>query len=210
MKPAEPAVLQIVILAAGAATRFGSPKQLARVQGHPLLPLLAARAVEVAGSAVSVVLGAHAEQITPLLRHSPASVVINRDWSEGLASSIRAGIRPISGHCQGALLLLADQASVTAEDLKRLSDAWRRQHRGIAAAYYQGITGVPAIFPREYFPQLLALRGDQGARALLQRHLDRLIRVPMPNAAFDLDTPQDLLTLPGSHPSRDNVSLPES
>lgn len=189
--------LHVLVLAAGAATRFGSPKQLVRVHGRPLLHHAAARAAEVAGQAVTVVLGAYAAELAPLLRHSPATVVINRDWAEGIASSIRAGIAHLPATCDGALLMLADQVAVTAEDLKRLAGAWRRQPDSIAAAQYEGITGVPAIFPRADFLSLSELRGDEGARALLYRNRDRVVRVAIASAAIDIDRPEDLLGLSG-------------
>jgi molybdenum cofactor cytidylyltransferase len=189
--------LHALVLAAGESRRFGSPKQLVRLQGRPLLHLAVSRATEVAGQAVTVVLGAHAAQLAPLLRHSTATVVVNRDWTEGIASSIRAGLAHVPASCDGVLLMLADQAAVTAEDLRRLIGAWRRQSTCIAAAQYEMTTGVPAVFPRADFPTLMALRGDQGARALLRHPHDRIIRVPMAAAAIDIDTPEDLLHLQG-------------
>jgi molybdenum cofactor cytidylyltransferase len=93
------------------------------------------------------------------------------------------------------MLLLADQAAVSADDLKRLARAWRRQPQYIAAALYAGTSGVPAIFPRSAFRDLAELRGDVGARVLLRRSADRVVRVPMPSAALDVDTPEDLLAL---------------
>jgi molybdenum cofactor cytidylyltransferase len=187
--------LHAIVLAAGASSRFGSAKQLVRVAGRPLLHTAVARAAEVAGTAVSVVLGARAAELTPLLKHSQASVIINRDWREGLASSIRAGVARLPPSCMAVLLTLVDQPAVTAEDLKRLVSAWRRQPDYIAAARYGTTTGVPAIFPRSTFPDLQSLRGDTGARALLQRNPDRVVRVPMASAALDIDTPEDLLKL---------------
>jgi len=191
---AAPALFSI-LLAAGASTRFGSPKQLLRVAGRPLLHTLATRAAEVTGGALIVVLGAGADELAPLLKHSPGSVVINQDWREGLASSIRAGIARLPSTCAGALLLLADQAAVTADDLQRLAGTWRKQPQYIAAASYDGTTGVPAIFPRALFRALAELRGDVGARTLLRRNADRVVRVSMPSAALDVDTPEDLLGL---------------
>ena len=81
--------LYAVVLAAGASTRFGSPKQLVRVTGRPLLHTAVTRAAEVTGNALIVVLGSGAAQLAPLLKHTPGSVVINQEWREGLASSIR-------------------------------------------------------------------------------------------------------------------------
>ena len=187
--------LYVIVLAAGASTRFGSAKQLVRIAGRPLLHTTVSRAVEVAGSAVFVVLGARAAELAPLLKHSPASVIINREWDEGIASSIRAGVARLPAACSGVLLVLADQAAVTAEDLRRLLGAWRRQPDYVAAALYAGGMGVPAIFPRSRFRDLTELRGDVGARALLHRNPDRVVRVQMESAALDIDTPEDLLAL---------------
>jgi molybdenum cofactor cytidylyltransferase len=188
-------VLHAVVLAAGASTRFGSPKQLVRVNGRPLLHRAVAQAGEVAGQAVIVVLGAHAAELSPLLRHTSASVIVNRAWSEGLASSIRLAIAHVPPSCDGVLITLADQAAVTGSDLQRLYGLWRREPHRIAAARYEGTIGVPAIFPRSEFPALCALRGDRGARSLLHGRSDQIVAIDLANAAIDIDTPEDLLRL---------------
>src|ERR1700745_1225204 len=178
--------LYAVVLAGGASTRFGSAKQLVRVAGRPLLHTVVTRAAEVTGNALIVVLGAGAAELAPLLKHSPGSVVVNRQWREGLASSIRAGVARLPATCAGAMLVLADQAAVTSDDLRRLAGTWRRRPQSIVAALYAGTTGAPAIFPRSTFAELAALRGDAGARSVLRRSVDRLIRVPMPSGGLDL------------------------
>lgn len=194
--------LYAIVLAAGASTRFGSPKQLVRIGGRPLLHTVVSRTADVTGNALIVVLGAGAGELAPLLRHSPGSVVVNRHWREGIGSSIRLGVERLPATCTGVMLVLADQAAVTRDDLRRLAGTWRRRPTLIAAALYGGSTGVPAIFPRSSFAALAALRGDSGARALLRRGADRVVRVPMPSAELDLDTPEDLLTLePGKRPT---------
>jgi CTP:molybdopterin cytidylyltransferase MocA len=185
----------VLVLAAGRASRFGSPKQLAQVGGVPLLLAAVMRATAIAGHDVSVVLGAHAAELAPLLRRSSATVVVNRHWAEGLASSLRTGIAQLPGSTAAVLVTLADQAAVTEADLRRLVAAWRRQPDWLAAASYDGHTGVPAIFPSHAFPALLELRGDVGARPVLSRLADRCVRVAMPSAAIDIDTPEDLRRL---------------
>ena len=187
--------IHVMVLAAGASSRFGSTKQLVRVNGRPLMHTIVSRAVELAGHSVTVVLGAHAGELAPLLKHSPASVAVNRNWSEGIASSIREGLSHALQTADGVLIVLADQAAVTTEDLRRLAGAWRRNPASIAAAQYAGGVGVPAIFPRWCFRELNELRGDRGAQLLLQRHVDRLVRLPMPSAELDIDRPEDLLSL---------------
>ncbi|MEO8314739.1 MAG: nucleotidyltransferase family protein [Pseudomonadota bacterium] len=191
--------LHVLVLAAGGASRFGSPKQLVRIGGQPLLHRAVSQATQVAGGAVTVVLGAHAQQLTSLLKHSPASVVINRNWEEGLASSLRIGVSSLPGGCEGVLVTLADQAAITTFDLQRLAAAWRQQPDWLIAASYSGHTGVPAVFPAHTFASFGELRGDAGARAIIARHAHRCLRIPMPNAAIDIDTPEDLLNLePGT------------
>ncbi len=187
--------LHAAILAAGASTRFGSPKQLVRLAGTPALHQAIANAARVAGHSVTVVLGAHAREIGPALRQSAVSVVINRDWQEGLASSIRAAVHSVPAGSEGLMLVLADQVGITADDLKRLFAAWRRHPVLIAAALYGGAPGLPAIFPRWAFPDLLALRGDRDPRLVIRRNVGQVVRIPMPNAAIDLDTPEDLLEI---------------
>lgn len=184
--------LHIVVLAAGASTRLGQPKQLVQIAGQPALQRVVSHAVAVAGSAVSVVLGAQAADITRMFQHSSATVLINRQWEEGMAASIRCGVGALSPACDAVMLLLGDQVAVTASDLKRLITAWNGQDSVIAASVYNGQLGVPAIFPRMVFSELMQLHGDQGAKAIINRYSSRAVHVRMPNASYDLDTPQQV------------------
>ncbi len=189
------AELHAVILAAGASTRFGSPKQLVRIGGSPVLHQMISNAAFVAGRSVTVVIGAHAREIAPALRQSAASVVVNREWPEGLASSIRVAVESAPPRCDGLLLLLADQVAVTADDIKHLYAAWKRHPILVAAALYDGVPGLPAIFPRWTYPGLMELRGDRDPRQVIRRNIDQLVRIPMANASINLDTPEDLLSI---------------
>jgi molybdenum cofactor cytidylyltransferase len=188
-------VPHVVVLAAGASRRLGQPKQLVKLGSRPLLHRVVASAVSLAGHAVTVILGAHASELSGLLAHSPASVVVNRDWEEGISSSIRRGLSALPPGCEAVLLLLGDQVGVTADDLRRLASAWNGEPSVIAASMYDQHLGVPAIFPHIFFNELAELRGDEGARKIIERNQYRVSRVPMPNAAIDLDTPDDLLRL---------------
>ena len=187
--------LHVLVLAAGASSRLGQPKQLVRLGGRPALHRVVSAATGLAGHQVTVIVGAHASELSRLLAHSPASVIVNRHWEEGMASSIRCGMAAIPAGTEAVLILLGDQVAVTTDDLKRLAGAWREQDGTIAAASYDQHCGVPAIFPRICFGELSELRGDQGARRVIDRNDFRLVRVPMPNASVDLDTPEDLAVL---------------
>lgn len=139
-----------------------------------------------------VILGAHAAQLAPLAAQWPASVLLNPHWAQGIASSIRVGVDHLPASCDGVMLVLADQALIGREDFRRLAHAWRRAPDAIAAACHGAVLGAPAIFPRRGFTALRRLKGDTGARALIAQHGAEVIAIPMPSAAFDLDTPEDL------------------
>jgi molybdenum cofactor cytidylyltransferase len=184
-----------VILAAGASTRMGVPKQLLEVAGRSLL----LRSVEAALSApvwpVVVVLGANAEKIRPALARLPVLVTENAAWAEGMAASIRAGVTTLqqfSRHLDAALIALCDQPAFSAEIIAQLIATQRASGRSIAAARYAGRNGAPALFRREHFSTLTSLTGEEGARALLNDDPDRVSAIDLPALAVDLDTPADM------------------
>lgn len=183
-----------VILAAGPSTRMGSPKQLLPFGGRPLL----VRAVEAALASpawpVVVVLGAQAEKIRPVLARLPVLITENPAWAEGMAASIRAGVttlRQFSRALDGALIALCDQPAFSADTIAQLVAAQQATGRSIVAARYGGRQGAPALFLREHFPTLVALTGEEGARALLNDTPDLVAAVDLPALALDLDTPED-------------------
>jgi molybdenum cofactor cytidylyltransferase len=192
--PAPRSELHALVLAAGAARRFGAVKQAVDLDGEPLL-LRVVRRAAAAADRTWVILGAHAAQLTPLLTHAPVSVRINPQWRAGLGASIRSGIEHLPPTCDGVMLVLADQVLISAEDFSRLAANWRDAPQSIAAAQYRERSGAPAIFPRRLFAELHRLNADAGARAVLEQHLNEVRPVPMPSAAFDLDTPEDLAAL---------------
>jgi molybdenum cofactor cytidylyltransferase len=184
--------LAVLLLAAGAGRRFGGIKQLALIDGEPLLLRACALADTVAPDAVHVVLGAHAEAIADRL---PASVRVVRHpgWAEGLGSSLAAGIAALDAGPAAVLVLLADQVALTAAGLSALVARWRTAPEALHCACYQGQPGVPAIFPRRLFAELAALRGERGAKPILRREADPAQQLAMPEAAIDIDSVQDLL-----------------
>ena len=169
---------------------------MARYRGQPLL----VHAVEAARGALPrapliVVVGAEALRLRLVVRRTQhrARIVANPDWQRGMATSLRAGLAAVPRGTQAALVLLVDQPRIDAAALHRLVVAWRRRPGVPAAARYTGRAGVPAVLPRRHWRAVRALRGDEGARTLLRDR--RVTLVEMPEAALDVDTPDDLLGL---------------
>jgi molybdenum cofactor cytidylyltransferase len=195
---AKPFRFGVVLLAAGASVRMGAPKQLIEVDGKALLVRAVEAALASAAWPVIVVLGANAEKIRPLLARLPVLVAENPAWTEGMASSLRAGVdtlRTFSRALDGALVAVADQPAFSAEVIARLVTARRETERGIVAARYAGRLGVPALFGCEHFAALAALTGEEGARHFLAAHVTEAAAVDLPELAVDLDTPEDVARL---------------
>jgi CTP:molybdopterin cytidylyltransferase MocA len=189
-----------VVLAAGASTRLGHPKQLLAHDGVPLVRRAAEAARDAGARPVLVVLGAGAAAIQPALDALPGvQVHVHADWADGLASSLGAGLRALDDAtgddpCDGVLVTLADQPLVDAIALRRLLDAFGAGARVVAARYADAL-GAPAVFGREHLPALRALAGDHGAGRWLRAHRDLVTAVPMAAAALDVDTPADVVRL---------------
>lgn len=186
-------MIAAAVLAAGASRRLGRPKQLVLFRGVPLVQ----RALEAArGSgaiALGVVLGAEAEAVGSVL---PPDVdrVPNDAWREGLASSVRAAVGWARSRSADALaLLLADQPLVGPAHVRRLVEAWHSTRR-TAASSHEGTLGAPAVFDASFFDALAALRGDAGVARML-RAGGSVIGVPCPEAALDVDVPDDVVRL---------------
>jgi len=183
-----------VILAAGASTRMGAPKQLLRLDGRTLLRRTVDAVLASAAWPAVVVLGAHREAVRPEVARLPVLVAENPAWEEGLASSIRAGIQILdtfSLSLDAGLLVVVDQPAFSPAAIARLTDAALRSGKSIVAARYDGHPGPPVLFARRHFHELLDLHGPGGARPLLERHADQLATVDLPEFATDLDTPED-------------------
>jgi molybdenum cofactor cytidylyltransferase len=179
--------IEVLILAAGAASRFGSAKQLISHLGKPLLQHCIDKANTLCPYRVSVVLGANHQKIEPQI--SGAKIIRNNHWQQGLGASIAVGVENIDPQSDGLLILLADQIALTTEDLKLLLKAFDGSNT--VSAYYASRRGVPALFPRSLYADLKLLSGDSGAKALLQRRDIDLVEIDLPQAAMDIDTPAD-------------------
>lgn len=184
-----------IVLAAGSATRMGAPKQLIQFRGTSLLRRAAETALAAGVDPVVVVLGAHAELVTPELAHLPVQIVTNSGWSAGIGSSIRAGVASLPKSVDALLIVLADQPLVTPHLLRSLIDEHRSTAAPIVATAYNDTLGVPALFARLHFRDLATLSDASGAKSLIENAGRAAVSVLFPDGAIDIDTPADLLTL---------------
>ena len=174
-----------IILAAGASTRLGQPKQLVTIQNETLLDRAVRTAREAACDPIVVILGASAERVEQASNLEDTLVLVNDLWAEGMASSLRLGITAIRD-LDAAVVMTCDMPAVTPFHLRALMATGQ-----LTASRYAGRNGVPACFPASAFPSLLALRGDAGARILLAQTPS----IDLPGGDLDLDTPEDLTRL---------------
>ena len=212
------------MLAAGASRRFGSPKQLALIDGVPMLqrvietaqaalpPQVSAASPDTPVSRITVVLGAHAEAVRAgvIERLTPPQpeVIVCPDWERGMSHSLRCGLAALAAAESGsssastpataadapsaALVLLGDTPYITADDLRRLIDAWCAAPEVPAAAAYDGTIGAPCILPRAVWAEVMMLEGDRGAGAWLRGRITArtpIRDVRMTAAASDIDHP---------------------
>lgn len=182
----------IVILAAGSSSRLGSPKQLIEWQSKPLLRHLAEQALAT-NVPVTIILGANLELIRPTLADLPLTILDNDTWQEGMSSSIRLATTTIE--TKSLLLMVCDQPHVTTAHLLALIEAHATSKSSIVASAYADTLGVPAIFDSSHFAELTSLEGQQGAKAVIQRHRESLFSVPLHGGELDVDTADDVRRL---------------
>ena len=199
----------LLILAAGASTRLGQPKQLLNLHGKPLVRHMAEIAIATNIDPIGIVLGAKAGLIQPLLADLPIHQISNDDWETGMASSIRCGVRKLltlAPDLGAIVLLVCDQPFVSTLLIQHLITTYQTSQFPIIASAYADTLGVPALFHRTLFPELLALQGDCGAKALIRRYALYCRSIPFAAGAIDLDTPDSLeilssLVIPPQIPS---------
>ena len=190
-----------VVLAAGRSSRMGARHKLL-LPGRDGKPMVARVVDALLGSPlrpVLVVLGHRAAEVEAALANRPVMRVHAADWQSGLAGSLRAGIAAVPAEAHAALVCLGDMPLVTPRTVSRLLDAYDRDEgRLIVVPTFGGQLGNPVLWDRRFFPDILALSGDRGARPLLDRFAEHVATVAMDDDAVlrDVDTPEQLAALP--------------
>jgi len=180
----------IIILAAGASTRLGQPKQLLPWQGVTLLQHAVKTALTVTTQPV-VVTGANGEHLAAALDPGQVKLVFNPNWQQGIASSIHCGLQAVLNRTpepDQVIFMVCDQPFVTSGLLLDLINERQKSRKPIVACAYAETLGIPALFDKSLFPQLLDLQGDTGAKRLIQQYGEEVASVEFPQGAYDIDT----------------------
>ena len=184
----------IIILAAGASTRMGKPKQLLPYQGRSLLRHITEIAIASKNQPIIVVLGANAEIIKPEICQLPVQIVENLQWASGMGSSIRTGIEAVNAlgqNVEAVVITLCDQPFVSPELINQLVETYRRSDKAIVACEYADTLGVPALFHHTFFSQLMTLKQGEGAKQIIGKYINQVTSVPFLQGLIDIDTPND-------------------
>lgn len=179
------------VLAAGAASRFGSAKQLAELDGKPLLEHVLLTMSEAGLDRVVVVLGAEAEQILEAVDLHGADPVVCERWADGQSASLACGLGAVQD-AEAVVIVLGDQPGISATAVRRVLDA--RSHTGAVRATYGGQPGHPVVLERSQIPALRDVTGDVGARNVIMRGL-REVACDDLGGGQDVDTPDQLAGL---------------
>jgi molybdenum cofactor cytidylyltransferase len=186
--------LGCAILAAGASRRLGCPKQLLPFKGNELVRHLTLEVLASQAKEVAVIVGAHGERVAAAVAGLPVTCIVNLEWREGIASSIRCAAHWANRQQLTALtLVLSDQPYLESHHLDQLAGE-HAAGANIVASRYHGVIGVPALFAATAFDMLFTLKGDAGAGTLLrQRPSTRSIEWPA--GEIDIDTHHDLASM---------------
>jgi len=188
----------IIILAAGNSSRLGSPKQLLTYGGKSLLQLAIDSAKESNSDQVIVVLGSGKHLIENQIKSEGITIVQNVNWESGIASSIKAGLNVLKDILSGidaAILMVCDQPFADAKILNALITEQARSGKAIVGSSYANTKGIPALFHKSIFPELLSLRGDTGAKKLFEKYKDVASFVYFQDGGIDIDTSEDYKNL---------------
>jgi len=183
-----------IVLAAGSSTRFGKPKQFALFQGETFIRRIAAAAIEADCTPIVVVTGEDAAQITSELTQFTVTIAINPHWQNGLGSSIVVGIRhamDLAPNLDAVVLLTCDQPFVNAAVLTQLMQLRLATDKPIIVSAYAETLGIPALFDRSCFPDLLRLKGDSGAKGIILARPQDVASFDFPAGEIDIDTAAD-------------------
>jgi molybdenum cofactor cytidylyltransferase len=189
--------LVVLILAAGKSSRMGNIKQLLKIEGKTLIENAIETSMKIEKTSTLCVLGAHAAEIKKKVDMSNVDVTINKDYELGLSSSIISGIKHLQKQKKqfdGIFLLLADQPAIKVAYYQEMVALFSKEKKKIIASKYENGFGVPAIFPKSFIENLLAIKGDKGAKEFLQKNKKEILSPKTLVNLVDIDSPKDYET----------------
>lgn len=184
----------LIILAAGPSSRLGHPKQKILFKGKSLLQNAVEIALNSGCKPVIVILGAYEEEIKPEIENEEIIIYHNSYWEEGMSSSIRLGIAMLEKtelQVSDVIIMVSDQPFADTALLESLKNKKVITGKGIIACSYKDTLGVPVLFDKKFFPELLLSEGQEGAKKLLLKHKESVADIPFPLGNIDIDTIED-------------------
>lgn len=186
--------VSIILLAAGPSSRMGQSKQLLDIRGTPLIQHSTNVALASGAEHVIVVLGANEQPHRAVIKDLPVSIILNHYWKGGMGSSIKTGMNALMKkypETNAVILMVCDQPAVSADHLRALIQNYSSTKSPIVGSAYAGTVGVPALFGRPFYSNILMLRDDQGAKKIMQQFPSKVKSIDFPEALHDLDTRED-------------------
>jgi molybdenum cofactor cytidylyltransferase len=185
--------ISIILLAAGESSRLGTPKQLLMYKGKNLMQHTIDMTLT-PGMDTVLVLGAFSDQILEQVNTFDTKIVENKEWNEGLSSSIRKGLEAVlisHPDTEAVIMVLCDQPFLSAEILKQILEKYNDTGLPIVHCHYGEASGPPTLFHRSMFPYLMELKGGQGAKKVVDRFPDQAAFIDFPQGSLDIDTMED-------------------
>jgi molybdenum cofactor cytidylyltransferase len=185
----------VVILAAGESKRMGVPKQILPIFGIPMLKYLVDEVLDTEAHPVTVVVGANKTKIVPLLENIPIGIIDNPDWQKGMGSSIKMGLVGsylITKGFDGLIFMTSDMPFVNAKVINKLIKTAREfPEKTIVASKYAGTLGIPVLYKKERFEDILDMKPEHGAKQFFNKYPDEIVAVDFDLGVIDLDTKED-------------------
>jgi len=184
----------IILLAAGASRRLGKPKQLLPYAGKTMLQHVLHTVLHERDAPVVLVLGSGASLYLRELDEERIFLTINTEWEKGMGTSIKAGLTALLDKLpdiESVIIMTCDQPYISGKVLDELIETKQKSGKPIVASSYAETLGPPVIFSSQYFPDLMQLEGDSGARKIITQHPDEVASISFPEGNIDIDTQAD-------------------
>lgn len=191
-------IIEVLILAAGASRRLGQPKQLVKYNDETLIYRITNEAIAAGIGNVTVVTGFKSEEVLSEIKNLKADFFYNKEWEEGIGSSIRNGLKHVLSQrpeTNAIIITMVDQLFVDASHLQKLTNAYDPSRPMIIASAYSGTFGVPVLVDNFYFEMLKGLKGDEGGKKIFVNYLKNIVEIPFIQGSIDIDEQEDLETI---------------